>query len=184
MHSTHSHCFCKIQILHWSRASMVWTWNVSIIDPKCGKYFWSKSCCGFFGTPPPLFTGKTQNSTWKLTFLFRKHLLLFFCNLLSDVGNMTKTKLCLHPKSAHSTRWTHHNISFRIRVRVIWVSESVFSSEILYPAEPRLKSALRPPPSARAESANFRPFYVKRADFSVVWIMSRQSCHQFYTKIT
>ena len=30
----------------------------------------------------------------------------------------------------------------------------------------RLKSALRPPPSARAESANFRPFYVKRADFS------------------
>ena len=31
---------------------------------------------------------------------------------------------------------------------------------------PRLKSALRPPPSARAESANFRPFYVKRADFS------------------
>ena len=31
---------------------------------------------------------------------------------------------------------------------------------------PRLKSALRPPPSARAESANFRTFYVKRADFS------------------
>ena len=31
---------------------------------------------------------------------------------------------------------------------------------------PSLKSALRPPPSARAESANFRPFYVKRADFS------------------
>ena len=31
---------------------------------------------------------------------------------------------------------------------------------------PRLKSALRPPPSAWAESANFRPFYVKRADFS------------------
>ena len=29
-----------------------------------------------------------------------------------------------------------------------------------------LKSALRPPPSARAESANFRPFYAKRADFS------------------
>ena len=31
---------------------------------------------------------------------------------------------------------------------------------------PSLKSALRPPPSALAESANFRPFYVKRADFS------------------
>ena len=31
---------------------------------------------------------------------------------------------------------------------------------------PRLKSALRPPPSARAESANSRPFYVKRADIS------------------
>ena len=31
---------------------------------------------------------------------------------------------------------------------------------------PILKSALRPPPSARAESTNFRPFYVKRADFS------------------
>ena len=31
---------------------------------------------------------------------------------------------------------------------------------------PSLKSALRPPPSAWAESANFRPFYVKRADFS------------------
>ena len=31
---------------------------------------------------------------------------------------------------------------------------------------PSLKSALRPLPSARAESANFRPFYVKRADFS------------------
>ena len=31
---------------------------------------------------------------------------------------------------------------------------------------PSLKSALRPPPSAQAESANFRPFYVKRADFS------------------
>ena len=35
-----------------------------------------------------------------------------------------------------------------------------------YPLWPSLKSALRPPPSARAESANFRPFYVKRADFS------------------
>ena len=33
-------------------------------------------------------------------------------------------------------------------------------------ARPSLKSALRPPPSALAESANFRPFYVKRADFS------------------
>ena len=31
---------------------------------------------------------------------------------------------------------------------------------------PSLKSALRPPPSALAESANFRPFYVKWADFS------------------
>ena len=31
---------------------------------------------------------------------------------------------------------------------------------------PSLKSALHPPPSALAESANFRPFYVKRADFS------------------
>ena len=31
---------------------------------------------------------------------------------------------------------------------------------------PSLKSALRPPPSALAESANFRPFYVKRTDFS------------------
>ena len=31
---------------------------------------------------------------------------------------------------------------------------------------PRLKSAPRPPPSAQAESANFRPFYVKKADFS------------------
>ena len=31
---------------------------------------------------------------------------------------------------------------------------------------PSLKSALRPPPSAQAESANFRPFYVKKADFS------------------
>ena len=31
---------------------------------------------------------------------------------------------------------------------------------------PRLKSAPRPPPSAQAESANIRPYYVKRADFS------------------
>ena len=31
---------------------------------------------------------------------------------------------------------------------------------------PRLKSARRPPPSAQAKSANFRPFYVKKADFS------------------
>ena len=31
---------------------------------------------------------------------------------------------------------------------------------------PSLKSALRPTPSALAESANFRPFYVKGADFS------------------
>ena len=31
---------------------------------------------------------------------------------------------------------------------------------------PRLKSAPRPLPSAQAESANSRPFYVKRADFS------------------
>ena len=31
---------------------------------------------------------------------------------------------------------------------------------------PSLKSALPPPPSALAESANFRPFYVKRAEFS------------------
>ena len=34
------------------------------------------------------------------------------------------------------------------------------------PVGPRLKSAPRPPPSAQAESANFRPFYVKKADFS------------------
>ena len=31
---------------------------------------------------------------------------------------------------------------------------------------PRLKSAPRPPPCAQAESANFRLFYVKKADFS------------------
>ena len=43
-------------------------------------------------------------------------------------------------------------------VRIVYMSSHTYG--------PSLKSALRPPPSALAESANFRPFYVKRADFS------------------
>ena len=48
----------------------------------------------------------------------------------------------------------------------IFINESSETRQFLGLYRPSLKSALRPPPSALAESANFRPFYVKRADFS------------------
>ena len=57
----------------------------------------------------------------------------------------------------------------RVQLDFGWSRENVSLEEVgvvrcyLWPS---LKSALRPPPSALAESANFRPFYVKRADFS------------------
>ena len=50
----------------------------------------------------------------------------------------------------------------------IWKTSQLFYqiNENVLTCGPRLKPALRPPPSAWAENANFRPFYVKRADFS------------------
>ena len=69
-----------------------------------------------------------------------------------------------------------NDISNRFFKRVYWIIfrtiASITSRHIIlvyaisYFCRPSLKSALRPPPSAWAESANFRPFYVKRADFS------------------
>ena len=64
------------------------------------------------------------------------------------------------------------NVNFQTFPQIAYLSrrnshiDCTFVPFLLPSAWPSLKSALRPPPSARAESANFRPFYVKRADFS------------------
>ena len=58
--------------------------------------------------------------------------------------------------------WSHH-YSETVLAKYILVDWKTHEEPWNWPS---LKSALRPPPSAQAESANFRPFYVKRADFS------------------
>ena len=68
------------------------------------------------------------------------------------------------------TQW-NQSLEFRNTSRLLSLATGIRSIEASithsFPNNgPRLKSAPRPPPSAQAESANFRSFYVKQADFS------------------
>ena len=64
------------------------------------------------------------------------------------------------------SRNTIRSINFSTRRQPHTAIRIVAQLQNMINIRPSLKSALRPPPSALAESANFRPFYVKRADFS------------------
>ena len=62
-----------------------------------------------------------------------------------------------HPSQSFCELYCHQTIGSEVHIQQEYIQMISW---------PSLKSALRPPPSALAESANFRPFYVKRADFS------------------
>ena len=71
--------------------------------PKMRKIFLAKIMLRFFWYTPPLpphLRKKRKIVPESLPSYLANIYFVIFCNLLSDVRNMKKTKLCLHPKSA------------------------------------------------------------------------------------